>query len=129
MKTPPAIRTLGTMAATLALLACSSATQRHTVDPCSTFQAVSHERVGSPPTPSKLLIPPNPPRYLRGTTGTVHAVIDPAGDVKSDSVAVCGVVDGAYAAELANVVRSVRFNPGVVDGRPVRSIFTATLSF
>jgi TonB family protein len=76
-----------------------------------------------------LLLPPQAPTSLRGTTVTVELTVDSNGIVR-DVTLRPPTGDGKFDAALRRDAREWRFRPGTdAAGRPVTKVFEVVFSF
>lgn len=73
----------------------------------------------APPSFDLLIIPPDPPRELRGREVLVRLRIDERGRVELPTVRVEGSTDEAYNQKLARSMARYRFRPARLHGCPV----------
>lgn len=73
----------------------------------------------APPSFDILIIPPDPPRELRGREVLVRLRIDERGRVELPTVRVEGSTDEAYNRKLARSMARYRFRPARLRGCPV----------
>lgn len=106
-----------------AMGACAPAAQApppEAPDPASCVDILTRARAegarATPPVAATILVPPAPPRELRGRQVVVHLRIDEEGRVDPASIRIDGSTFEAYNRRLAEWIAAYRFTPARLGG-------------